>query len=110
VSYLPAPETPKPPGVPCACLNEARCRFERFHRFAPHAILRARCSRLIPPVLVHVGELRALVYRSDRGQCGKPRNFIHFLHTPAVLASDPAGRQLYVVGGRYRVTNRGIEG
>jgi hypothetical protein len=59
---------------------------------------------------MHVGELRGLIYRSDRGQCGSPRTFIHFLRTPARLACDPQGRQLYVLGGRYRVTPRGIEG
>jgi hypothetical protein len=54
--------------------------------------------------------LRGLIYSSDRGQCGAPRTFIHFLRTPPRLACDPAGRQLYILGGRYRVTRRGIEG
>jgi hypothetical protein len=26
------------------------------------------------------------------------------------LASDASGKQLYIVGGNYRVTSRGIEG
>ena len=94
----------------CECLNRARNLFERFHRFAPREIRRARCRRLVPPVLMHVGELRGLIYRSDRGRCGMPRTFIHFLRTPARLACDPEGRQLYVLGGDYRVTPRGIEG
>ena len=38
------------------------------------------------------------------------RTYIHFMDTPPILASDPAGHQLYVVGGNYRVTDRGIEG
>jgi hypothetical protein len=94
----------------CACLNEARSLFEQFHLFSPEELRRARCRRVIPPVLMHVGELRGLIYRSDRGHCGSPRTFIHFMRTPARLACDPEGRQLYVLGGRYRVTPRGIEG
>jgi len=32
------------------------------------------------------------------------------METPPLLACDPSGTQLYVVGGRYRITERGIEG
>lgn len=95
---------------PCPCLSVSRRLFERFHCFAPLQVTREKCRRVIPPVLMRVGELRGLIYRSDRGQCGSPRTFIHFLRTPATLACDPAGRQLYVLGGHYRVTHRGIEG
>ena len=96
--------------VRCKCANEASSLFESFHRFAPKEGKRVRCSRLIPPVLMRVGELRGLIYKSDRGQCGSPRTFIHFMRTPATLACDSRGKQLYVVGGRYRVTRKGIEG
>jgi hypothetical protein len=110
VSYLNAPWHCGIQPKPCACLNVARRLFDRFHSFAPREITRTPCRRMIPPVLMRVGQLRGLIYRSDRGQCGSPRTFIHFLRTPAMLACDPAGRQLYVLGGRYRVTHRGIEG
>lgn len=68
------------------------------------------CRRLIPPVLVQLGFLRGLIYSSDRGQPGCPRTFVHFMRTPPRLACDPAGSQLFILGGRYRVTRRGIEG
>lgn len=110
MSYLEPLGTCRMQSIPCDCLNAARTLFERFHRFAPPELRRAKCHRFIPPVLMHVGELRGLIYRSDRGQCGSPRTFIHFLRTPARLACDPEGRQLYVLGGHYRVTPRGIEG
>jgi hypothetical protein len=84
--------------------------FERFHSFAPPKMLRRQCPRLMPKVLVNLGELRGLIYRSDKEQCGRPRTFIHFMETPPLLASDPEGKQLYIVGGNYRVTSRGIEG
>lgn len=110
MSYLESLGTRRIQPSLCECLNQARSLFERFHRFVPLELRRARCRRLIPQVLMHVGELRGLIYRSDRGQCGSPRTFIHFLRTPARLACDPEGRQLYVLGGHYRVTPRGIEG
>lgn len=110
MSYLNAPWHCGIQPEPCACLNVARSLFKRFHRFPPLELRRTRCSRVIPEVLMHVGELRGLLYRSDRGQCGTPRTFIHFLRTPAMLACDPSGRQLYILGGNYRVTRRGIEG
>jgi len=65
---------------------------------------------MIPDVLTHLGELRGLIYRSDRGQCGRLRTFVHFFETPAQLTCDPRGRQLHILGGNYRITRRGIEG
>ena len=92
-------------------LAQAAGLFERFHCFPPSADLdRLRCARIIPRVLVRLGELRGLIYRSDRGQRGCPRTFIHFMERPPALACDPIGRQLYILGGEYRVTRRGIEG
>jgi hypothetical protein len=84
--------------------------FENFHCFLPPSLVRCHCRRVMPRVLVSLGELRGLIYRSDRGQCGNPRTFIHFMERPAALACDPSGRQLYILGGSYRVTRRGIEG
>ena len=91
-------------------LDTARQLFESFHSFAPPRTLRRQCPRLMPKVLVNLGELRGLIYSSDKEQCGRPRTFIHFMETPPLLASDAGGKQLYIVGGNYRVTSRGIEG
>lgn len=90
--------------------RRARVLFERFHRFPADRLVSMACAREIPPVLVHLGWLEGLIYRSDRGNPGTPRRFIHFFEVPARLACDAQGRQLYVIGGRYRVTERGIEG
>ncbi len=91
-------------------LRDACDIFKQFHCFAPEKINRMSQTRIIPHVLVKLGELRGLIYRSDRGQLGRQRTFVHFLETPALLACDASGRQLYVLGGDYRVTWRGIEG
>jgi hypothetical protein len=91
-------------------LDRARQLFEQFHSFAPPRTLRRHCRRLMPKVLVNLGELRGLIYSSDKEQCGRPRTFIHFMETPPLLATDVRGKQLYILGGKYRVTARGIEG
>jgi hypothetical protein len=57
-----------------------------------------------------LGRLRALIYVSDRGCRGRPRTFIHFMRRWPRLACDRSGRQLFIIGGNYRVTPRGIEG
>lgn len=88
----------------------ALVRFTQIHGFAPDRIVPLRCPRLLPPVLVQVGELRGLIYASDRFSPGQKRTYIHFVQRPTVLACNPQGDQLYVLGGRYRVTRRGIEG
>lgn len=90
--------------------GRARRLFRTFHGFRADRTLRARHARIVPPELVDLGRLRALIYASDRGCRGTPRTFIHFMRSCSRLACDPSGRQLYIVGGRYRVTRRGIEG
>lgn len=91
-------------------LERAKSLFESFHCYAPPEIIRMRCRRTIPRTLVRLGELRAVIYRSDRAQPGRPRTFIHFWDAPPMLACDPHGRQLYILGGTCRVTRKGIEG
>jgi hypothetical protein len=109
VSYiLCTPRTARRKRLPC--LEEAHDLFWRFHRFAAHGVIRKPCRRVIPKVLVHLGYLRGLIYTSDKGSRGCLKTYIHFMDTPPRLACDSAGAQLYIVGGDYRVTPRGIEG
>lgn len=84
--------------------------FEVFHQFKPSQVVRGSCDRVIPEVLVKVGRLKAVIYSSDRGQRGAPRTYIHFMRTAPTLACDVGGKQLYIIGGRYRIGRRGIEG
>lgn len=64
----------------------------------------------MPPVVVELGELVGLVYRSDKGRPGRWQPYIHLMQDPPRLVSNVQGTQLYIVGGSYRVTPRGIEG
>ncbi len=73
------------------------------------AVLRVRQPRVIPPVVIQLGELVGVIYRAAKGGVG-PRTYVHFMETRPRLVAAPDGRQLYIVGGRYRVTGRGIEG
>ena len=91
-------------------MQAARKLFRRFHCFAPAEVVIEPCQRVVPKVLVNLGELRGLIYKSDKWQRGQPQTYIHFMETPARLACDPKGKQLYIIGGNYRVTARGIDG
>ena len=93
------------------CLEEGKELYRVFHNSPARRIVRRRYDRNgAPSVLVDLGALRGLIYSADRDGCGEVKTFIHFMETPPRLMCDPRGNQLYVVGGRYRVTRRGIEG
>jgi hypothetical protein len=91
-------------------LEEGRELYRVFHNSHERRIVRRRCDRMMPKVLVDLGALRGLIYSADRDGCGRVKTFIHFMETPPRLMCDPRGKQLYVVGGQYRITRRGIEG
>lgn len=92
-----------------AAVREAAALYRRFTRLPARAVERVPHRRLIPPVVVDLGRLMAVVYRSDKW-VGHPRTYIHRMDDPPRLVSDVDGRRLFVVGGSYRITDRGIEG
>jgi hypothetical protein len=79
-------------------------------RFAPAEVMKAPHARVMPRMVIEVGELLGLIYRSAQAQPGCPRAYIHLMQDPPHLACNVAGTQLYIVGGSYRVTPHGIEG
>ena len=89
--------------------------FKKWHAFAPHHISRIKAPRRIPRTMVRLGELEALVYRSDKW-AGGPDNpqgkrllYEHTTQRPRpVLATDPDGRDFFIVGGKMRVTADGL--
>lgn len=84
--------------------------YRQFNQFEPSCTRRVQQSRLVPPIVVDLGELVGLIYRSDKWNMGCPRAYIHYLQTPPRLVCNVQGTQLYIVGGNYRITERGIEG
>ena len=91
-------------------LDSGIALYEQFNRFGPSRMLRIRHPRVIPPVVVELGELAGLIYRSDKGRAGQPLTYIHVMQDPPRLVSNIEGTQLYILGGSYHVTQRGIEG
>lgn len=115
MSYVFANEQGMMAGPGERCLEEGKELYRVFHNSPARRVVRRRydrrCDQIrLPGVLVDLGELRGLIYGADRDGCGEVKTFIHFMETPPRLMCDPRGNQLYVVGGRYRVTRRGIEG
>jgi hypothetical protein len=81
-------------GSPCAC-HMTRRRFTRIVRLP----------------LKPVGELRGVIYRASRAPGEAPKNYVHFFQRRLpMLVTNPTGTRLYVIGGQYHVTPRGIEG
>ena len=92
-------------------IDKALRLFETFAGCRPRRTGRQRIDRLVPDVLVDLGELRGLIYRkSHEERAGPRRTYIHFMEDPPRLMCDAEGRRLFVVGGTYRITRRGIEG
>jgi hypothetical protein len=91
---------------PCACGSSGGCGLS-----CGCENTRVRITRLVRLPLAPLGELRGVIYRASRAPGGVPKNYIHFFHQRLpVLAADPTGKRLYILGGQYRVTKRGIEG
>jgi hypothetical protein len=84
--------------------------YKRFNSFKPSQMIKVHHSRVMPPVVVQLGELVGLIYRSEKGLSRTPRTYIHFMENPPRLVSNALGTQLYIVGGSYRVSPQGIEG
>lgn len=94
-------------------LESLQCGRRLYHGFngvAPAQVVTVHHPRIIPPVVVELGELVGLMYRSEKGQPGRPQTYIHRMEDPPRLVSNIEGTQLYIVGGSYQVTARGIEG
>lgn len=90
-------------------MSDAAVLYRRFSQLPARTCQRIAHPRVVPPVVVGLGHLVGLVYRSDKW-VGRPRTYIHFMNDPPRLVCDVTGRRLFVVGGSYRVTGKGIEG
>lgn len=85
--------------------------FSRFHGKRPS---KAELGGFYDPKsLIYLGRAVAIVYESDKlngGGDGKSAQYIHDFETPAALFMDErAGKQLYILGPKIKVTDAGIE-
>lgn len=63
-----------------------------------------------PAVLVKLGELSGIVYRSDKW-VGRTREYMHETRRPRPsLCATPDGRRLVILGGAVRVRPEGLVG
>ena len=106
-------------GCSCGCgtgstrntVSDAAALYRRFNGFDASQAIKVKHRRLMPPVVVELGTLAGLIYRSHkRNPLGRPRTYIHLMEKPPHLVSNVEGTQLYIVGGNYRIGPRGIEG
>jgi hypothetical protein len=63
-----------------------------------------------PKWLVEIGDLKSVIYDSDKGGEGKESYIHHFKKPLPKLSTDPEGRRLFVAGGGYHTNWRGIVG
>lgn len=84
--------------------------FERFHSFEPGEVSAYKYSQA-PRLVACLGELEAVVYRSDKWD-GKKRSYIHKFKAKdrPLLATDDKGENLYIIGGSYNIEEDGIIG
>lgn len=96
--------------MPVQYMQQGMGLYRAFNGFEPSRVLKVQHPRVIPPLVVELGALVGLIYRSDKSQRGQARTYIHRMENPPRLVSNIEGTQLYIVGGSYQVTPRGIEG
>lgn len=86
-------------------------RFKQFHGRAHKRVTTE--TFVVPKNLVYLGDAVAIVYRCDKlngGGDGKVAEYEHEFETPVRLFMDETGRrQLYLIGEKLKVTDRGIE-
>lgn len=89
--------------------SEVTAAARRFQSFTGHRATRAQKVRL-PQASAGfaVGPVLAVAYETTRD--GKREKYMHEFHPGArpLLASSSDGRSLYLLGGAYRFTSRGI--
>lgn len=83
--------------------------FDEFHDFEPTTAVVYKVDSLeIPGVLVRLGDLVEVTYKSNKFD-RRSRLYVHkFGSDKPVLAASKDGK-LYIVGGGYKITGRGIE-
>lgn len=87
-----------------------RGAFKLHEQFREAKPTRARIitAPALPRALMVLGELEFVGYRTTHG--GKVHRYCHTFHAGSMprLAAGPKLNQLYLLGGRYHVTDRGI--
>lgn len=90
--------------------KRAERAFRRFHwGDDPEQTVKRSAPRVNPgDVLVELGPLVEVVYETHKA--GKTYNWVHAFKGPLPVLAQTLDGRLVIVGGGYRVTERGIVG
>ena len=87
------------------------CGCSQTTSICPSQAIGFRVARVVRLPIVPVGALRGLIYRASRAPGEEPKTYVHFFKGRLpMLATNPSGKRLYIVGGQYRVGRNGIQG
>jgi hypothetical protein len=95
------------PHATVAGVDKAISSFRRFSGHVPEGVLILPELKQ-PGVAWMLGELESVVYRTVRD--GRKERYLHKFKDRPALGVSFDGLQLVILGGGYRVTERGIEG
>ena len=91
-------------------LSRGVAAFKRFHRYASEKI--SSVDLPFPKAVVLVGQALFIEYRSDKIAAKKgpmssrrQRHYRHKFGAGVRVYMDPGGKALYIVGGKFRVTD-----
>jgi len=91
-------------------LGEAFDLFREWHDRAPDSVEIGDVPPDTPPVLVRLGDVRGVLYRSDKWG-GKAHDYIHETERPDPgLYATPDGARVIILGGGLVATGAGLEG
>jgi hypothetical protein len=89
-------------------LDGAKEMYRTWSELEPGKITRVAAPKRVPRAMAKLGELVSVVYRSDKYD-GKHKLYEHTTRRPRpVLAADPGGRHVFIVGGRMKPTADGL--
>ena len=88
-------------------LQRARALYQRFTLRTPGKLKKISIPDT-PKIIVAIGRVVGLIYRSNRD--GTMQNYRHDFaaRSQPLFAVAPDGRSLYMIGGSYKFTGRGI--
>lgn len=100
-------KNPAPARDTQAQVRQAVQRFTGFRGDAPTEVRRVKVST--PGVMLTMGNCLGIMYETVRD--GRREKYLHRFNKKArpLLAVSSDGRKLYLIGGSYSVTDRGIE-
>lgn len=97
---------PSPPKFSKKDFRGAFKLHEDFRELPPDKALRMKVN--LPKALMSMGHVEAICYRTTHGHASVLYKHDFAPGSRPVLAAGPKRNQLFLLGGRYHVTDRGI--